>query len=428
MIGTPAIGYANPEIQLDQPQPDLSSGPICIPMALHLASPRLRSDFFPHRLPGVSALLILALTGWVGCGPKSSTGASGQPAPPTVTVAPAEVAEVVEHEEFTGRFDAVESVEVRPRISGYIQEVRFQSGQLVRQGDVLFVIDPRWNQTAFDSTAAELSRAQSRLGNVEREAHRAEQLLLKNAISVEEVEARKSKLSEARAQELAAKAANENARLDLEYTQVKSPISGRVSRALITAGNFVSGTSGFNSLLTTVVSLDPIYVYADVDEASFLKISRLRRNGQLGSTNAPIPVEVGLGDETGFPIRGEVESFDNRVDANTGSIVVRVRVPNPDGRFLPGLFARLRVPTSASKPAVVIEEAAIGTDQSQKFVLTLTSSNTVAYRAIQLGTSVGGKRVVREGLKEGESVVVNGLVRVQPGMPVQPEKRTTVKR
>ena len=334
---------------------------------------------------------------------------------------------MVEHEEFTGRFDAVESVEVRPRISGYIQEVRFQSGQLVRQGDVLFVIDPRWNQTAFDSTAAELSRAQSRLGNVEREARRAEQLLLKNAISVEEVEARKSKLSEARAQELAAKAANENARLDLEYTQVKSPISGRVSRALITAGNFVSGTSGFNSLLTTVVSLDPIYVYADVDETSFLKISRLRRNGQLGSTNAPIPVEVGLGDETGFPIRGEVESFDNRVDANTGSIVVRVRVPNPDGRFLPGLFARLRVPTSASKPAVVIEEAAIGTDQSQKFVLTLTSSNTVAYRAIQLGTSVGGKRVVREGLKEGESVVVNGLVRVQPGMPVQPEKRTTGK-
>ncbi len=346
---------------------------------------------------------------------------------PTVTVAPAELREAIEHDEFTGRFDAVESVEVRPRVSGYIQEVRFQSGQLVKKGDVLFVIDPRWNQTAFDSTAAELNRSQSRLGNVEREAKRAEQLLLKNAISVEEVEARKSKLSEARAQEMAAKAAHENARLDLEYTEVKSPISGRVSRALITAGNYVSGTSGFNSLLTTVVSLDPIYVYADVDEASFLKISRLRQEGQLGATNAPIAVEVGLGDETGFPTRGEVESFDNRVDANTGSIVVRVRVPNPAGRFLPGLFARLRVPSSASRPVVLIEETAIGTDQSQKFVLTLTSSNTVAYRAVKLGPAFGGKRIVREGLKEGELVVVNGLVRVQPGMPVQPEKQTVGK-
>ncbi len=346
---------------------------------------------------------------------------------PTVTVAPVESREIIEHEEFTGRFDAVESVEIRPRVSGYIQEVRFQSGQLVQKGDVLFVIDPRWNQTAFDSTAAELNRAQSRLGNVEREAKRAEQLLLKNAISVEEVEARKSKLSEARAQEMAAKAAHENARLDLEYTEVKSPISGRVSRALITAGNFVSGTSGFNSLLTTVVSLDPIYVYADVDEASFLKISRLRREGRLGSTNGPIQVEVGLGDETGFPTLGEVESFDNRVDGNTGSIVVRVRVPNPEGRFLPGLFARLRVPSSASKPTVMIAESAIGTDQSQKFVLTLTSSNTVAYRAVKLGPTIGGKRVVREGLKEGELVVVNGLVRVQPGMPVQPEKLAAAK-
>ena len=360
----------------------------------------------------------------MGCSPKHSSANSGGMNAPTVTVAPAESREIIEHDEFTGRFDAVESVEIRPRVSGYIQEVRFQAGQLVKKGDVLFVIDPRWNQTSFDSTAAELRRATSRLKNLEREAERAEQLLAKNAISVEEVEARRSKLSEARAQEMAAKAAHENARLDLEYTEVKSPIDGRVSRALITAGNYVSGTSGFNSLLTSVVSQDPIYVYADIDESTYLKFNRLRQAGKLGPTNAPIAVEVGLGDEVGFPTHGEVESFDNRVDANTGSIVVRIRVPNPDGHFLPGLFARLRVPSTAPQRTVLIDENAIGTDQSQKFVLTLTSTNTVAYRPVKLGPSVDGKRIVREGLNAGEVVVVNGLLRVQPGMPVQPERAT----
>ncbi len=373
------------------------------------------------RMDVILGLIVVAL---IGCSPKpSNSGGAGMVAP-TVTVAPAENREVIEHDEFTGRFDAVESVEIRPRVSGYIQEVRFQAGQLVRKGDTLFVIDPRWNQTAFDSTAAELRRASSRLKNLEREAERAEQLLAKNAISVEEVEARRSKLSEARAQEMAAKAAHENARLDLEYTEVKSPIDGRVSRALVTAGNYVSGNSGFNSLLTSVVSQDPIYVYADIDESTYLKLNRLRQAGKLGPTNAPIAVEVGLGDEVGFPTRGEVESFDNRVDANTGSIVVRVRVPNPDGHFLPGLFARLRVPSTAPQLTVLIDENAIGTDQSQKFVLTLTSSNTVAYRPVKLGPSVAGKRIVREGLSAGELVVVNGLLRVQPGMAVQAERAT----
>lgn len=367
----------------------------------------------------VAAILALVLS---GCRKGSGNGQSGPPPVPAVTVAPAEVREITEYYEFTGRFDAVESVDIRPRISGYLQEVKFQSGQMVQKGDVLFTIDPRWNQTAFDATDAELKRSISRHENLEREAKRAEQLLVKNAISVEEVEARRSKLSEARAQELAAKAAHENARLDLEYTEVKSPISGRVSRALVTVGNYVSGNSGFNSLLTTVVSIDPIYVYADVDEGSFLKLGRLQREGKLGTGNAALPVEIGLGDDVGFPARGEVESFDNRVDGNTGSIVVRVKVPNPDGRYLPGMFARLRVPATAPTPTVLIDENAIGTDQSKKYVLTLTSSNTVAYRAVQLGPFIGGKRVVREGLKSGEWVVVNGLMVLRPGMEVKAEK------
>lgn len=372
------------------------------------------------RFLGVCTLAVLI----VGCRRQSDHEVDATPPRPVVTISSAEGRSVIEYQEFTGRFDAVESVEIRPRISGYLQEVRFQSGQLVQKGDVLFVIDPRWNQTAFDSSAAELRRARSRLDNVEREAKRAEQLLAKNAISLEEVEARRSKLSEARAQELAAQATHENARLDLEYTEVKSPITGRVSRALVTAGNYVSGASGFNTLLTTVVSLDPIYVYADVDEASFLKLSRLRKQGKMGDPSRPISVEVGLSDDVGFPSRGEIESFDNRVDANTGSIVVRVRLPNPDERFLPGLFARLRVPASGAEPAVLIEESAIGTDQSQKYVMTLTASNTVAYRPVQLGPIVGGKRVIRDGLKPGESVVINGLLNIQPGMAVDARPAT----
>ena len=341
-----------------------------------------------------------------GCGHASAQAQAQQAA--SVTVAPVEQKEVVEWSEFTGRTEPVDSVEIRPRTSGYIQEVHFQSGQLVKKGDVLFVIDPRWNQATYDQRQAEYQQAKG-------EADRTDLLLKNNAISAEEAEARKARYA-------GAKAALDSARLDLEYTEVRSPIDGRVSRALLTEGNYVSGVAGSASLLTTVVSVDPVYVYADVDEDTLLKFNRLMEAKKLGSTEGDkVPVDLQLADESNFPHEGVIESFDNRVDSDTGSILMRAIFKNDDGRIVPGLFARVRIPLSEKHPALLVDERAIGTDQANKFVLALTQTNTVAYRPVTLGPVIDGKRIIRTGVTAGEQIVVNGLQRVRPGMPVSPE-------
>lgn len=360
---------------------------------------------------GISLAALLA-----GCNRPDARPAQ---APPAVTVRSVERREVIEWDEFTGRTEAVESVEVRPRVSGYIQEVKFQSGQLVKKGDVLFVIDPRWHQAEFDRRRAETEQARVRRDNAKREADRTPQLLANKAISIEEADARQARRLEADAAFLAAQAALDSARLDLEYTEVRAPIDGRVSRALLTEGNYVSGVAGATTLLTTLVSVDPIYVYADIDEHSLLKFNALARSKKLETNgDGRIPVELQLADESGFSHQGHIESFDNRLDPQTGSILLRAVFPNADGRILPGLFARIRVPLSDRHPALLVDERSVGTDQAQKFVLTLTPSNTVAYRSVQLGPLIDGQRLVRSGVEAGDKVVVNGLQRVRPGMPV----------
>jgi multidrug efflux system membrane fusion protein len=359
-------------------------------------------------------MLVLA-----GCAKKAEAPKQGAPA---VTVAPVEQKSIVEWEEFTGRTEPVDSVEVRPRVSGYIQEVKFQSGQLVKQGDVLFVIDPRWHQATFDQRHAELEEAKVKCENAKREAERSQHLLETRAISVEEGDQRQYRYQEAKAVWLAAQAALDSAKLDLDYTEVRAPIAGRVSRALLTEGNYVSGNAGGASLLTTIVSVDPVYVYADVDENSLLKFNALAQAKKLETDgDGKIPVQLQLADEQGFAHAGYVESFDNRLDANTGSILLRAVFPNSDGRIVPGLFARIRIPLSERHPALLVEERAIGTDQAQKYVLSLTSSNTVEYHSVSLGPLMEGKRIVRSGLTGKEEIVVNGLQRVRPGMPVSPE-------
>jgi RND family efflux transporter MFP subunit len=366
----------------------------------------MKMKFSQYILTGFAMAVAAALV--TGCG----RGRAQQQWPaPNVTVAPVEEKDVVEWSEFTGHVQPVESVDVRPKVSGYIQEIRFQSGQLVNKGDVLFVIDPRWTKAVFDQRQAEYEQAR-------REEDRTADLLKNKAISVEEADARKALYDRT-------KAALDFARLDLDYTEVRAPISGRVSRALLTEGNYVSGDASTASLLTTIVSVDPVYVYADIPEDAYLKYNQLVHDKKLGDdSGGNIPVQMQLADETNFPHSGEIESFDNHLDSDTGSILLRAVFTNDDGSLVPGLYARIRIPLSDKHPAMLVDDRAIGTDQSQKFVLSLTSSNTVAYQPVQLGPLVDGQRIVRSGLEPGEEIVVNGLERVRPGMPVSAQKES----
>ena len=368
------------------------------------------------KYPQIPATLLFSALLIAGC---SKAPQAAAPQPPAVTVAPVEQREIVQYDEFTGRLDAVDSVEIRPRVSGYLQEVRFQSGQLVKKGDVLFVIDPRTRKATFDRAEADLLRAQAQSEVAERDSNRADQLLASKTISPEEADQRIWNGKQAKAALMSAQAAKESARLDLEFCEVKSPIDGRVSRALVTVGNNVSGVDGFTTLMTTVVSVDPIYSYSAVDEPTLLKFQRLLRDKKLTPDDqGRVAVEMRLGDETDFPHKGYLESIDNRLDPASGSIALRTVYPNADGKLMPGLYSRVRIPGSALEPVLLISESAVGTDQNQKFVLTLSPTNTVEYRPVQLGAVVDGKRVVRSGLKAGEEIVVNGLMRVRPGMPV----------
>ena len=363
-----------------------------------------------------------------GCGRGGSAAQQQQQPAPSVTVAPVEQREIVEWNEFTGRTEPVESVEVRPRVSGYIQEVRFQSGQLVKKGDVLFVIDPRWHQAEFDRLQAQADRAKVELENARREADRTKTLLTTKAISTEEGEARVSRFEEAKAALLAAEASRDSAKLDLDYTEVRSPIDGRVSRAFLTEGNYVSGIAGAATKLTSIVSVNPVYVYADMDEDSLLKFNALVSQKKLNTDgDGKVPVELQLGDEEEFSHHGYIESFDNQLNPNTGSILLRAVFPNEDGRIVPGLFARIRVPLSARHTAFLVSEKAIGTDQAQKYVLALTPTNTVAYQSVVLGPTIDGMRIIRSGLKGGEEIVVNGMQHVRPGMSVKAESAVASK-
>ena len=347
-----------------------------------------------------------------------ATGCS-QPKPamptPEVTVAAAIDRQVTDWDEFTGHFEAVQSVEVRPRVSGFIQHVSFPEGANVRRGDVLLTIDPRPYQAEVARAQAVLEQARTREQLAQQELERAKHLVATQAISREELDARTSGVAESGAAVRAAQAALDNARLNLEWTTVRAPISGRVGRAEITEGNLVQSGPPSPSLLTTIVSLDPIYVYFDSDEQAYLKYVAATR-GHAGA--GALSVQVGLANEEGYPHQATVDFVDNRVDRSAGTIRVRAVLPNPNRVFAPGLFARVRLAGGRPREVTMVQDQAIGTDQDRKFVLVLKPDSTVEYRPITVGRLIDGLRVINTGIKPGDNVVINGLLRVRPGMKV----------
>jgi multidrug efflux system membrane fusion protein len=358
-----------------------------------------------------------------GCQKSAPGPAGGPPPPPPVTVNQPTLKEVVEWDQYQGRVEAVDSVEVRARVNGYLQSVNFKDGDEVKQGDLLFVIDRRPYQAELDRAEADLLQARTRFELASNDMARAGRLLKAKAISEEEADSRSKAEREAAAAIQSSLASVEMAKLNMEYSGVTAPISGRIGRKMITVGNLVNGNQGESTLLATIVSMDPIYCYFDVDEGAILKYQQLAREGKEDTLNGgKVRCEIELGNETGFPHKGLLDFVDNRVDPGTGTLRVRGLFPNPDRVLQPGFFVRARVPGSSKYPALLIPDQAVGTDQSQKFVYTVDDNDTVHYAPVSLGPLADGMRVVRAGLHSNDWVVVNGLMTIRPGAKVSPSR------
>lgn len=359
--------------------------------------------------------LLVALA---GCNKNAAAPHAGMPPPPDVSVATVVSKPVRQWDAFTGRVAATDSVDVRARVSGYIQRIAFKEGDEVKQGDLLFVVDQRPYKAALDSSAAQLDRARASARLAQAQDQRAQSLIKTGAISRDDYDTRNATLSQANAEVRSSEAALTTAKLNLEYTEVRSPIAGRVGRALLTAGNLIQADQ---TVLTSVVSQDPVYVYFQPDEQAFLRYSELARKGER--VNSDNPVRIGLASDTGFPHSGTVNFINNQVDPATGTIDARAVVPNPDRVFTPGLYARVQLEGSAEFKAILIDDKAVLTDQDRKYVYVLGPENKATRKDVTLGGMIDGLRVVQSGLDPSDKVIVTGVQKIFfPGAPVKPSE------
>lgn len=353
--------------------------------------------------------------------------ACGRQAPPTmpapmVTVAKPLERQVTDWDEYTGQVAAVESVELHAQVSGYLESVHFKDGALVKKGDLLFAIDPRPFKAALDEARADLTVTKVRLELATSELNRARKLAAEKLIAAESLDVKVKAKREADAALEAATAAEHAAALNLEFSRIRAPISGRIGRALVTTGNLVSGGGQEPTLLTTIVSVDPVYVYFTADERAVLRYMRLAEEGiRPSSRDTPNPVRLQLADEEGYPHQGQMDFVDNQVDPATGTMQGRAVFPNPAGELMPGLFARVQLRGEGPYPALVVPDQAVATDQAQRIVYVVGPDDMVTARPVQLGRTLGELRIIRSGLKADERVVINGIQRVRPGIKVSPE-------
>ena len=353
---------------------------------------------------------------------SSAAGAATQGVP--VSVAAVLQKDIALWDEFSGRLEAVQRVEVRPRVAGALQAVHFKEGALVKQGDLLVTVDPAPYAAEVDRAEAQVAAAQARVSYTRSELDRSTRLLQESAIAQREHDERQNAHREADANLRAAQAALQTARLNLSYTQVRAPVAGRVGRIEVTVGNLVSAGAGA-PVLTSLVSVSPIYASFDTDEQIVVKALQDLGSGAKGQSArqllARIPVQMGTGTSGGTPYTGHLQLIDNQVDAKSGTVRVRAVFDNADGALIPGQFARIRMGQARNTQAVLINERAVGTDQSKKFVMVVAEGNKAEYREVTLGAPVDGLRVVTSGLKAGETIVVNGLQRVRPGAVLAPQ-------
>ena len=364
------------------------------------------------------AAAILLAASPQACRPAAKSAALPA-APPAVTVAAPVSRTITEWNEFSGRLASPARVEIRARVSGHLDTVHFKEGSVVQQGDLLFTIDPRPYAVEAARLQADVERMRTRVDLARIESRNAEQLRASAAISNEEMERRFKALGETLGSVKAAEAALEAAQLDLEFTEVRSPITGRISNARVTAGNLVRGGTQETTLLTTVVALDPIHCYFEVDERSALKYRDLIRSGQLPhALDGGMPAEMGLADQADFPHQGVVDFMDNELAPGTGTLRARGIFPNPDRLMVPGFFARVRIPRSEARETLLIRDQAVSDDQGRSFVWVVGPDDTAIYRPVVLGPKTDGLRIVRDGLAAGERVIINGAMAVRAGAKV----------